>query len=258
MMQNTEAENCDSWQAGSVNVLTFLLENRLEQYMYYRKSCRLWYARPAINLHYMTDILQSMPCSHARMHVRTQCTHTDLHTSPPSAPKQIIAFTQPDINLFRLACVLKGTTTTTTAAAAAAVNSSHISCTSQILVGEGEREKTTKGAVKQNGDASCLSATECEEMWQSAGGGFQIHFLLLSVHISRWRRICWFLLCSIMEGRWMWMVEGGVRWWWGRLAGAHMPKNDASPLICSSVSHMNSSAARHARTHTHTHIQSIN
>ena len=55
--------------------------------------------------------------------------------------------------------MLKGTTTTV-----AAVNSSHISCTSQILVGEGEREKTTKGAVKQNGDASCLSATECKEM----------------------------------------------------------------------------------------------
>lgn len=138
----------------------------------------------------------------------TLYTHTDLPKSPPTAPKQILAFTQSDINLFRLAWVLKGTATTTTAAAAT-VNSTHIFCTNQILVRWGERETTAKGAVKQNGDASCLSAAECKGMWQSAGGGFQIHFLLLSVHISRWRRICWFLLCSVMEGRWMWMgVEG--------------------------------------------------
>ncbi len=160
----------------------------------------------------MTDILQSLLTqththTHTHTHTRTHrpCTHSDLPSSPPSAPKQIIAFTQPDINLFRLACVLKGTTTTTTL-----VNSTYISCTSQIIVRVGERKKTAKGAVKQNGDASGLSATECKEMWQSAGGGFQIHFLLLSVHISRWRRICWFLLCSIMEGRWMWKKGGGL------------------------------------------------
>lgn len=44
---------------------------------------------------------------------------------------------------------------------------------------------------------------------------------------------------------------GGGRW---ALAGVHMPKNDASPLICSSVSHMNSFAARHTLRHTHTLI----
>ena len=154
----------------------------------------------------MTDVP-----THTHTHTHTQTnTHTELPTSPPSAPKQIIASTQLDVNLFRLACVLKGTTTT--AAAAAAVNSTHISCISQILMREGERERAAKGAVKQNGDASCLSASECEGMWQSAGGGFQIRFLLLSVHISRWRRICWFLLCSVTVGRRVCGVRGGGCW----------------------------------------------
>lgn len=52
----------------------------------------------------------------------------------------------------------------------------------------------------------------------------------------------------------MWMRKGVGG---GGLAGAHMPKNDASPLICSSVSHMNSFAARHTHTHSHMHTHTL-
>lgn len=49
-------------------------------------------------------------------------------------------------------------------------------------------------------------------------------------------------------------VEGGMRMW--RVVGAHMPENDASPLICSSARNMNSSASRHTHTHAHPSTQS--
>lgn len=155
---------------------------------------------------------------------------------PPPAPKQIPLFAQLDMHLFRLACVPRGTTTTT-------VNSTHISFQCQILLRE--KEKKSKGGCyvwRGRSDRPVMrllcqqqSAKKCDRALEEVSKSISCSCPSISAAADGSAGSYCVLLCG---------VEGGAV----MVAGAHMPKSDASPLICSSVSHMNSSTGRHTHS----------
>lgn len=204
----------------------------------------LWKMKP--DIHYLTDT----PVHALLRHSHTYCTHTHLPIGPPSAPKQIKAFT-----------VLSRTLTCSGwyACSRAQQQQQHEPLTPPTFPAQfkylwgmergkrlrrGRSNRTVMRLVCQQQSArKCDRALEevsksiscsCPSTSAADDGSAGSYCVLL------WRGGgCW--------GR------GGGGGGEGVFAGAHMPKNDASPLICSSVSHMNSSAARHTQTHSHTH-----